>query len=147
MNLIYYLAAAAAGMANPAQAGANAQLRKSTDYAIFSAIIVYASGLIFMLLIQLIGRQAWPNGAKLAAVPWWAWTGGLLSLGSTMAGITLAQRLGSGVFTGITLTASVTMSIVFDNFGWIGFHPHHASWQRIAGGGIMIFGLWLVARY
>ena len=60
MNLIYYLAAAASGMANPAQAGANAQLRKSTDQAIFSAVIVYGSGLIFMLLAQVIVRQTWP---------------------------------------------------------------------------------------
>ena len=134
-------------MANPAQAGANAQLRKSTDYAIFSAVIVYASGLIFMLLVQLIARQGWPNGAKLLIVPWWAWAGGFLSLGSTMAGITLAQRLGSGVFTGVTVTASITMSIVFDNFGWVGFQVHRASWQRVAGGAIMIFGLWLVARF
>ena len=87
------------------------------------------------------------DGAKLASVPWWAWTGGILSIISTMAGITLAQRLGSGVFTGITLTASITMSIVFDNFGWIGFQQHHASWQRVAGAVLMIFGLWLVARY
>lgn len=147
MNFIYYLAAAASGMANPAQAGVNAQLRKSTEQAVFSAVIVYASGLVFMLLAQFIVRQAWPTGAKLAAVPWWAWSGGVLSLASTMAGITLANRMGSGVFTGITLTASITMSILFDHFGWIGFERHTASWPRIAGGALMVAGLWLVARF
>lgn len=147
MNLIYYLAAAAAGMANPVQAGTNAELRKVTNHAIFSAVIVYASGLIVMLLAQLITRQAWPAQSKLATVQWWAWTGGLVSIGSTLAGIMLAQRLGSGAFTGITLTASVTMSILCDNFGWIGFAQHTASWQRLAGGALMIFGLWLVAKY
>jgi transporter family-2 protein len=147
VNLIYFLAAVASGMANPAQAGSNAQLRKSTDHAVFSAIVVYASGLLFMLLVQLLARQTWPNGAKLAAVPWWAWIGGLLSLGSTIAGITLAQRMGSGVFTGITLTASIAVSILFDNFGWMWFTQHSASWPRIAGGLLMILGLWLVARF
>jgi transporter family-2 protein len=147
VNWLYYLAAVASGMANPAQAGANAQLRKSTEHAIFSAVIVYASGLVFVLLMQLAVRQAWPNRAHLANVPWWAWAGGILSIASTMAGITLAQRLGSGVFTGITITASLIMSIVFDHFGWIGFKQHPASWPRIAGGLLMICGLWLVARF
>jgi transporter family-2 protein len=147
VNFIYYLVAALAGMANPAQAGANAELRKSTDDAIFSAVIVYISGLIFMLFVQFIGHRGWPNGAKLAMVPWWAWTGGLLSLASTLAGITLAQRLGSGAFTGITVTASITMSILFDHFGWLGFKQHTASLPRVAGGALMIIGLWLVARF
>ena len=147
MNWIYYLAAAASGMANPAQAGANAQLRKSSEHALFSAAIVYGSGLIFTLLLQLIARQGWPDGAKLGNVPWWAWTGGVLSIASTMAGIELAQRLGSGAFTGVTVTASIILSIVLDHFGWIGFKQHTASWPRLAGGALMIFGLWLVARF
>ncbi len=147
MNLIYYLAAAASGIANPAQAGANAQLRKTTGDAIFAAVIVYTSGLFLTLLVQLIARESWPNHAKFVAVPWWAWAGGFLSVASTMAGITLAQRLGSGVFTGITLTASISISILLDHFGWIGFKQHTASWPRLAGGGLMILGLWLVARF
>jgi len=134
-------------MANPAQAGANAQLRKSTEHAVFSAIVLYGSGLVCMLLVQLIARQSWPNGPKLTQVPWWAWIGGVLSLASTMAGITLAQKLGSGVFTGITVTASIVVSILFDNFGWMGFKEHAASWPRIAGAALMIAGLWLVARF
>lgn len=147
MNLIYYLAAAAAGMANPVQAGTNAELRKVTQHAIFSAVVVYASGLLVMLVVQLITRQAWPSNSKLATVQWWAWTGGLISIGSTLAGITLAQRLGSAAFTGVTLTASIAMSIICDNFGWIGFTQHTATWPRIAGGALMVFGLWLVANY
>jgi transporter family-2 protein len=135
-------------MANPAQAGANAQLRKSTDNdAVFSAVIVYGSGLACMLIAHLFVRQAWPTGSKLENVPWWAWFGGLLSIASTLAGITLAQKMGSGTFTGLTLTASVIMSIVLDNFGLIGFTQHTASWPRIAGGVLMIAGLWLVARF
>lgn len=147
MNLIYYLAAVASGMANPAQAGANAQLRKTTQDAVFSAVVVYASGLIAMLLVQLIIQRAWPGPGKMAQAPWWAWCGGLLSIASTMAGITLAERLGSGVFTGTTVTASIVVSIVLDNFGWMGFRQHSASWPRIAGGGLMVAGLWLVSRF
>ena len=147
MNWISYLLAIGAGAANPAQAGANAELRKSLDEAIFSAVAVYVSGLIGVLVLQLFIREAMPTANKLGQTPWWAWTGGLLSIASTMAGLTLAQKMGSGVFTGLSVTASLAMSIVLDNYGWVGFKVHPASWPRMAGCGLMIVGLWLVAKF
>jgi bacterial/archaeal transporter family-2 protein len=147
VNWIAYLAAIAAGAANPAQAGANAELRKALNQPIVPALAVYLSGLCGVLLIQLIVREAWPDADRLARTPWWAWLGGLLSIASTMAGITLAQRLGSGVFTGITVTASLVSSILLDNFGWIGFKVHPATWPRELGCGLMIAGLWLVSKF
>jgi len=147
VNLIIYFLAAAAGAANPAQAGANAQLKKSLDQVFIATIAVYCSGLIGMLLIQLISRQPLPAANKFSSVPWWAWTGGLLSIGATLAGAAFAQRLGSGIFTGISLTASLLMSIVLDNYGLMGFKVHPASWPRMLGGGFLILGLWLVAKF
>jgi transporter family-2 protein len=64
-----------------------------------------------------------------------------------MSGIMLAQKLGSGVFTGISVTAAIVTSIALDHFGWIGFKQHPASWPRMLGGGLMITGLWLVSRF
>ncbi len=147
VNWLIYLAAIAAGAANPGQAGANAELRKSIGQPVFAALWVYASGLIGVLLVQVIVREAWPSGQKLAAAPWWAWMGGLISIASTVAGLMLAQRLGSGVFTGISVTASLAISIMLDHFGWIGFKVHPASWPRISGCLLMIFGLWLVSKF
>jgi bacterial/archaeal transporter family-2 protein len=147
VNLLIYLAAIAAGISNPVQTGASAQLRKSVDQPVFAAAYVYFGGLMIVLLIQLIVRQAWPNTGKFASVPWWAWTAGLLSVAATMAGILLAQKLGSGVFTGISVTAAITTSIVLDNFGWVGFKQHPASGLRILGGVLMVAGLWLVSKF
>lgn len=142
-----YVLAIAAGAANPAQAGANAQLKKSIDQALFAAVVVYLSGLVGVFILQLFVRQPFPAAAKLSATPWWAWIGGLLSIAATLAGLTFAQKMGSGVFTGISVTASLAMSLVLDNYGWIGFKVHPASWPRILGCGLMVFGLWLVAKF
>ena len=146
MNWIFYLLAAAAGAANPAQAGANAELKKVLQDALPATMFVYLSGLIGVVVIWLLVRQPIPGSDKLATVPWWAWMGGLLSIGATLAGAVFAQKMGSGVFTGITLTASLTMSVVLDNFGWMGFKEHPANAGRLAGLGLMIAGLWLVAK-
>ncbi|MGA8028430.1 MAG: DMT family transporter [Bryobacteraceae bacterium] len=147
MNWIIYLLSAAAGAANPAQAAANAELRKTLNQILAATMFVYLSGLIGILLIQLISRQPFPPLQKLASVPWWAWTGGLLSIAATMAGADFAQRLGSGVFTGISVTAALIMSLVLDNYGWMGFKLHPASWPRLLGCALMIAGLWMVSEF
>lgn len=146
MTILSYLFAIAAGSANPVQSGANAQLNKGLANPIWSALFVYAIGLAGVVILQLILREAIPSFTS-DALPWWAWTGGLVSIGSTVAGLTLAQKMGSGVFTGLSLTASLLMSIVLDQFGLMGFKPHPASGLRLAGSALMILGLWLIAKF
>lgn len=147
MNWLSWLFAIGAGSVNPAQVGANAQLHKSLHDPFWSGIWIYISGLVCMLFLLAIGRPAFPGSNDLAQTPWWAWTGGLLSIPATMAGLTLAQKMGSGTYTGLSITAATVTSIVFDHFGLMGFKVHPASPLRIAGGGIMILGLWLVAKF
>jgi transporter family-2 protein len=147
VNWVIYVLSAAAGFANPAQSGANAELKKTLAHPVWATITVYITGLAGMLLIQVFARDAWPSNENFSSTPWWAWTGGLLSIASTMAGLVFAQKLGSGVFTGISITAALASSIVIDHFGLIGFKQHPASFTRIAGCALMVAGLWLVAKF
>jgi transporter family-2 protein len=64
-----------------------------------------------------------------------------------MAGLVLAQKLGSGVFTGLTLTASLVTSVLLDQFGVIGFRQHSASPARLVGCALMIAGVWMITRF
>jgi transporter family-2 protein len=146
MNILSYIFAIAAGSANPVQAGANAQLNKGLGHPLWAALFVYVIGLAGVLILQLILREAIPSFTS-PNLPWWAWTGGLISIGSTVAGLTLAQKMGSGVFTGLSLTASLLMSIVLDQFGLVGFETHRASGLRIMGSGLMVLGIWLIAKF
>ncbi|MGC2659104.1 MAG: DMT family transporter [Bryobacteraceae bacterium] len=146
MNIVSYLLTIAAGAANPVQAGANAQLNKGLASPLWAALFVYVSGLAGVLLIQLVVRQAWPGQRLASGLPWWAWSGGLLSIASTLTGLTLAQKLGSGLFTGMTLTASMLMSITLDKFGLVGFERHPLSALRLTGAGFLVAGIWMIAK-
>lgn len=146
MNILFYIFAIAAGSGNPVQAGANAELNKGLARPIWSTLLVYAIGLAGVLILELIFREARPSFTS-GTLPWWAWTGGLLSIGSTVAGLTLAHKLGSGVFTGLNLTAALLSSVVLDHFGLLGFETHPASALRITGSALMVVGIWLVARF
>lgn len=146
MTFLIFLAALAAGIANPFQSGVNAELNKQLDEPVWTGLFVYITGLIALLVIQVFVREPLPAG-RLGAVPWWAWCGGLISIISTVIALTLAQRMGSGLFTGATITASLITSVLLDHFGLIGFKQHPASPARMAGCALMIGGLWLIARF
>src|SRR5579884_1454167 len=109
MTLFAILLAIAAGAANPFQSGTNAELNKQLGTFLWAGAIVYASGLLGVMLLQLFMRQPLPV-PKFSSVPAWAWLGGLISIAPTLAGVTLAQRLGAGVFTGASVTAAIATS-------------------------------------
>ncbi len=147
MSWLFVVVAIIAGAFNPAQSGANAELNKQLGHVLPATIMVYGSALLGLLLFQLIFRQPIPDHGSVLDIPWWAWLGGFISLAPTIAGLTLAQKMGSGVFTGITVTTAVLISICFDHFALMGFKHHPASAPRLAGGLLMIAGLWLVATF
>lgn len=147
MTLFIILIAIAAGAANPFQSGTNAELNKQLGSPLWAGIIVYLSGLLGLLLLQLFLRQHLPGADKAAQTHWWAWTGGLISIAATMAGLTLAQKLGSTLFTGLSISSSIAVSVALDHFGLIGFKQHTASPARLVGCALLIAGTWLVARF
>lgn len=147
MNFVSYLLAIAAGAANPAQSGSNSQLQKLLQNPLWVGVWVYVSGLLGVLVLIAITRKGWPGSEQLAQVPWWAWIGGLLSIASTLSGLAYAQKMGSGVFTGLSVTASLITSLALDHFGLLGFKVHPATPMRIAGSALMVVGLWLVAKF
>ncbi len=151
MLWIMIVTAIAAGVANPFQSGTNAELNKQLSQPALAGLWVYASGLLALLLMTLAARQFSHTSvaraiAVSAQVPWWAWCGGVISIGSTMAGLVLAQRLGSGLFTGLSVTSALVTSVLLDQFGWIGFKQHAATPVRLVGCGLLIAGVWLVSR-
>jgi transporter family-2 protein len=99
-----------------------------------------------LIALQLCFRQQFPTD-KILGVSWWAWLGGLVSIIPTVIGLTIAQRLGSGLFTGASVPAALVTSVLLDHFGLIGFRQHPASPARVVGCGLMIVGLWLIARF
>ena len=104
-----------------------------------SAVMILAVG-------AATGTLAVPTAAQAAGVPWWAWLAGLCGGALILAQLFAAQSLGSTVFIGLVVTASVLTSVLLDHFGLLGFRPHPAGWPRIAGAVLMIAGMGLIAR-
>lgn len=145
MGWFAFLVALVAGAANPFQSATNGELNKQLQQPVWAGIAVYATGLAGMLVIEALVRQPLRSG-NVGAVSWWAWTGGLISLASTFAGLLLVQKLGSGIFTSLSLTASLIVSVLLDQFGLLGLKQHTASPGRLVGCALLIAGVWLIGR-
>ena len=143
MGLISFLG----GVLNTVQSGSNATLAKTLGQPILAALIVtVVNGGVYLLIAPFVGLHL-PEGDAFAAVPWWAWCGGAFGGVYVLSSIFFAQKLGGGIFIGLTVTAGVVTSVVMDHYGLTGFKQHTASWPRIAGAALMVGGLALVSLF
>jgi transporter family-2 protein len=71
MNWLLFFVALVAGTANPFQSGINAELNKQIGHPVWASIVVYSTGLVGLIAIQLCFRQIFPLN-KVVDVPWWA---------------------------------------------------------------------------
>ncbi len=131
----------------PRKAALNGQLAKVLGSPWPAAIVVYVVGLIGIGCALPFVTFDWPTLAKMGEAPWWAWIGGLLGAVFVMGMLMFAQKLGAGVFTGVSVTAAVVASLALDHFGLVGFKEHAINLWRVAGGLLMIGGLALIAAF
>ena len=128
-----------AGIANAIQPGQNATLSKSLGLPVTAGLITLLVSTSALLISGLaFGKLEIPTGQQLAAVPWWAWLGGLFSVLLIMAQLYASPAIGAASFLGIIVTVGVTASLVLDNYGWVGFPVHPASLWRILGAVLML---------
>lgn len=143
-----YLLTALVGLANAVQTGANSSLGKALDNKFAAALCILAGSISTILVAGLLsGRLGLPAMDKVAGAPWWAWTGGTLAAAFVLAQLFMAEQVGAAVFMTIVVTAAVTMSLVMDHYGLLGFKEHAAGWGRIVGAGLMFAGLALIAKF
>ncbi len=106
-----------------------------------STFVTYGGGGLAIGLVMLSMRGA--RLTDLKAVPWWAFTAGLMGLVIVASlGLTVSRLgLGAGLtlFTGATLAFAATI----DHFGWFA-DPHPLDARRLAGLALVVFGTWLV---
>jgi transporter family-2 protein len=146
-----YLFIVATGLLVAVQAGSNATLQKSLQHPVMSSVVSFGSGLAVLLfalaIYTAITKSPMPRGQQWSAVPWWGWIGGTLGAAYVLSGVLTAEKVGSGIFVGLSVTASIVASIAIDHFGLLGFHRRTAGPGRILGGALMVAGMLLIGKF
>ena len=132
------------GAAIAAQAGVNATLGRGLASPVHAALVSFAVGTLALALVAAARRDALPDAAMLAGLPWWAWVGGLLGAFFVAVTIGLAPRLGAAALLAAVLAGQMAAALVLDHNGWLGFEERAATWRRVGGVALVVAGAALV---
>ncbi len=146
MKALLYVFVAAAGALTSVEAGANAKLTKALGGPWWPAILFSLISLLCLVVPAVFAGGRFPTD-KVASVPWWAWTGGVMSAIYIVSMLIAPAQLGAGLFTGLTVTAAIIASIALDNWGLVGFEVHPAGIGRLVGAALMVAGIICVAVF
>ena len=133
-----------AGVLNPFLGGLNAALSKTLERPMWAVAATFAMAMSATLAVALVTGQRLPDAASIAQAPWWSWLGGLFAAGFVLSLTLVADKLGASVFTGVTVTIAMIVSVALDHYGAVGFPVHKAGLLRIVGGIVMTGGLGLI---
>jgi transporter family-2 protein len=123
VNLTWLLFALAvlSGVAVAAQSGVNAMLARGVGSPVHAALVSFAVGTLALLVVAFARRDAIPARAAMAALPWWAWIGGVLGAAYITMAVVAAPRLGAGSLVAAVIAGQLAAAVAIDHFGWLGF--------------------------
>ena len=103
--------------------------------------ILFLLGVVFLCLPKPL-----PTAEGITSMPWWAPLGGVIGAFAVVAGLLFVDKVGAGVFGGLTITANILMSLAIDHFGLFRLPVHQFGAGRVIGAALMVAGIALISR-
>ena len=140
-----HLMAALVGAGITIQVGMNATVRMTIGSPVLAAIVNFVVGLTALVLLAVAsGARVVPG--SVAAVPAWAWFGGLLGATYVAATTVLGPKLGAASFLALTLAGQMVAALLVDHYGVIGFPQSPLTPTRLLGTALLVVGVLLIMR-
>jgi len=136
----------AAGVVLIVQVGVNTTLRTALDAPVLAALLSFLVGSVALVVFLLLSRTAWPARAQWAAIPWWAWFGGILGAFYVVSTIIAGPRLGAAALLALIVLGQLVTSLLVDHFGWLGFPQHPVTALRLLGALLLFGGMLLIVH-
>lgn len=134
------------GILQSAGAAMNGQLKQSLINPYLASAISFALITFFFTALFFLMPHPLPTMANLASMPWWAPIGGLVGALQVYMGLTQVNKVGAGLFTGVTVTSALIASLAIDHWGLLRMDTHPMSWPRAAGAALLVGGVVLISR-
>jgi transporter family-2 protein len=146
MRGLAYILGIVAGLGLTAQVGMNSRLRTILQSANTAALVSFLVGTAALIVLLIVTRAPLPPRDTLAAVPLWAWFGGLMGAFYVAISTVVASQLGTTSLLGLALLGQLATALVVDHFGWMGLPEHPITLTRLAGVALLGGGVWLITR-
>ena len=141
------LLAIAAGALIPAQSSLNSVLGRTLGHPLWATGAVFLVGSVAWMLAYAAMRPANPTWAATAAVPTYAWLGGLLAMAYVVLVVIVMPRLGAGLTTALILLGQMVTALTLDHFGLLGNVVHPMDWHRTLGLACIVGGVYFLRAY
>ncbi|MGY3589838.1 transporter family-2 protein [Bradyrhizobium sp. USDA 4341] len=139
-----YLLGLGAGIAVAVQQVLNGNLRSALNSPAWAGLVSYLGGFVTMAVVLVATREPVPSWKLVSAVPWWAWSGGILGGVFILLMILLLPSLGAATLLALVVAGQMTAGIAMDHFGVFGLAQHPVSISRLAGIALIIGGVLLI---
>ena len=146
MRGMAYLLGITAGLGLTIQVGMNTELRRVLNSAWSAALVSFLVGTVALVGLMLATRTAIPGRETLAAVPPWAWFGGLFGAFYVAISTIVAAELGATSLLFLGVAGQLAMALVVDHFGWLGMPVNPITAARLLGVALLCAGVWLITR-
>ncbi|MCW3011510.1 MAG: hypothetical protein JWO90_1914 [Solirubrobacterales bacterium] len=138
------LATAGAGGLIALQAPINGRFGREIG-SLPAASVSFALGLVALLALVTVRGEVGQIG-RAASVPWWYLTGGILGAVYVTTVLITVGTLGAGPVVAATIAAQLAISLVVDQFGWLGVKKDPVSAMQLGGVVLLALGVWLIVR-
>jgi len=132
-----------AGALIPIQAVANASLSRSIDSVVYSALLLFIVGLIFVSTFVLVNRVPMPSFSSFVSAPAFSYIGGVIVATYVLSITFLAPRMGVGNAICFIVTGQIVVAVLIDHFGLWGASTTVLDIRRGGGVTLMVMGLFL----
>jgi len=138
------LATAAAGGLIALQAPINGRFGREIG-AFPAASVSFALGLAALLTLVTVRGEVGRIG-EATSVSWWYLTGGILGAVYVTTALVTVGTLGAGPVVAATIAAQLSVSLVVDQFGWLGVKRDPITVGQLAGVALLALGVFLIVR-
>lgn len=127
-------------------AAMNGQLNKSLVNPYLASAVSFLVITFFFVAMFFAVPHPLPTAQSLKTMPWWAVFGGLVGAVQVFAGLTLVNRVGTGTFVALTVSAALIASVVIDHFGWFRMEVHPVTAGKLLGLLLLVGGVFLITK-
>lgn len=127
------------------QAPINSMLGKQVG-TFQAAFVSFALGTIVLALIAGLVTGGYGTIGQARELSWYYLTGGLLGAIYVTTVLVTVRSLGAGGVVAATITGQLTLSVLADQFGWLGIEKDPISVLKLLGVVLLGLGTFLVVR-
>lgn len=128
------------------QVGMAATMKGHVGSPMAAALVNFAVGTVFLLVVVAFGRGSLSGLAEASAAPWWAWCAGILGGLYITSSAAFGPMLGGATFLALVVAGQMIAALALDHFGLMGFPVRPLDAWRIGGALLVIAGMALLAR-